>query len=57
VIFRRPSFVGQRYTLTIRLFRRGADIAALGAFHHEDAQGAADDSRASVYLRFDGRWA
>lgn len=55
VIFRRPSFVGQRYVLTIRVFRRGADIVALGAFH-QDADGAgADDSRASVYLRFDGR--
>ncbi len=57
VIFRRPSFVGQRYALTIRLFRRDAEIVALGAFHGSDDAGIADDSRAAVYLRFEGRLA
>jgi hypothetical protein len=56
VIFRRPSFVGQRYALTIRLFRRDAEIVALGAFHGAD-DGVADDNRAAVYLRFEGRLA
>jgi len=57
VIFRRPSFVGQRYALTIRLFRRDGDIVGLGALHQDDGGTGADDSRASVYLRFDGRLA
>jgi len=57
VIFRRPSFVGQRYALTIRLFRRDAEIVALGAFHGADDASIADDSRAAVYLRFEGRLA
>ncbi len=58
VIFRRPSFVGQRYALNIRVFRRDADIVGLGAFHQADgAEDGNDDSRASVYLRFDGRLA
>ena len=55
VIFRRPSFVGQHYVLRIRLFRRDADIAALGAFHGAEAGPTEDDNRAAVYLRFDGR--
>jgi hypothetical protein len=55
VIFRRPSFVGQRYSLSLRLFRRGAEIVALGAFHGEEAAPVEDDSRASVFLRFEGR--
>ena len=53
VIFRRPSFIGQRYDLKIRLFRREAEVIALGAFHSDDA-GAAKDHRASVFMRFDG---
>lgn len=57
VIFRRPSFVGQRYALRLRLFRRDAEIMALGAFHGTDDGASSDDSRASVYLRFDGRLA
>ncbi|HXP73613.1 MAG TPA: hypothetical protein VN823_05655 [Stellaceae bacterium] len=57
VIFRRPSFVGQRYALRLRLFRRDAEIVALGAFHGADDGGSSDDIRASVYLRFDGRLA
>jgi hypothetical protein len=57
VIFRRPSFVGQRYALGIRLFRRDTDIVALGAFHVGDDAPVAGDSRAAVYLRFEGRLA
>ncbi|HEV3174430.1 MAG TPA: hypothetical protein VGZ72_00490 [Stellaceae bacterium] len=57
VIFRRPSFVGQRYALGIRLFHRDTDIVALGAFHAGDDAPVAGDSRAAVYLRFEGRLA
>lgn len=56
VIFRRPSFVGQRYHLRVRTFRRGETILSLAAFHPE---GQSDDSdeRASVYLRIEGKLA
>jgi hypothetical protein len=57
VIFRRPSFIGQRYTLRLRLFRRGPDTVALGAFHGADGGPIQDDARASVFLRFEGRLA
>jgi hypothetical protein len=53
VIFRRPSFIGQRYDLRIRLFRRDADVVALGTFHSGDAP-PAEDERASVFMRFEG---
>jgi len=56
-IFRRPSFVGQRYRLRIRLFRREAETVALGAFHAAEDGATADDARASVFLRFEGRLA
>ena len=56
-IFRRPSFVGQRYTLRLRLFRRDAETLALGAFHASEDGAIADDARASVFLRFEGRLA
>jgi hypothetical protein len=56
-IFRRPSFIGQRYTLRLRLFRRGPDTVALGAFHGADGGPIQDDARASVFLRFEGRLA
>jgi hypothetical protein len=55
VIFRRPSFVGERYTLRLRLFRREAETVALGAFHAADEGSIEDDTRASVFLRFEGR--
>jgi hypothetical protein len=55
VIFRRPSFVGQRYTLTIRLFRRDPEIVALGTFRGLDDRGDPDEDRARVLLRFEGR--
>jgi hypothetical protein len=55
VIFRRPSFVGQRYILTIRLFRRDLEIVALGAFCGVDERGDPDEGRARVLLRFEGR--
>ena len=57
VVFRRPSFIGQRYLLRIRLFRREAETVALGAFHGADDGAIADDARASVFLRFEGRLA
>jgi hypothetical protein len=56
-IFRRPSFVGQRYRVRIRLFRREAETVALGAFHAAEDRAKPDDSRASVFLRFEGRLA
>jgi hypothetical protein len=55
VIFRRPSFVGQRYVLPIKLFRRDSDIVALGAFQSGNDDPVNDDSRSSVFLRFEGR--
>jgi hypothetical protein len=55
VIFRRPSFIGQRYRLRVRLFRRDADILALGAFHAGEQEPAESDDRAAVFLRFEGR--
>lgn len=54
VIFRRPSFIGQRYRLHIRLFVSGANTVALAAFHGSDGD-INDDSRASVFMRFEGR--
>jgi hypothetical protein len=57
VIFRRPSFIGQRYVLRIRLFRREAETVALGALHAADEGRLDDDARASVFLRFEGRLA
>ena len=53
-IFRRPSFVGQAYRLALRLFRRESEIVALGAFHGGDGAPANDD-RAAVFMRFEGR--
>jgi hypothetical protein len=55
VIFRRPSFVGERYALAIRLFRRDDHIVALGALHRGDDGSINDDKRSSVFLRFEGR--
>jgi hypothetical protein len=54
VIFRRPSFVGERYCLNIRLYRRESEVVTLGAFHNGDAMPAEDD-RAAVFMRFEGR--
>lgn len=55
VIFRRPSFVGQRYVLPIKLFRRDRDIVALGAFQSGNDDSVNDESRSSVFLRFEGQ--
>lgn len=54
VIFRRPSFVGQHYRLRLRVFRRDAETIALGAVHRPD-ESDDDHTRASVFLRFEGR--
>lgn len=54
VIFRKPSFVGERYSLRCSLYRRGDDTLALGAFHKVGPEGI--DERPSVFLRFDGMW-
>jgi hypothetical protein len=56
VIFRRPSFVGQHYRLRVRSFRRDDEILSLAAFHPEGQTGDSDE-RASVFLRFEGRFA
>ena len=55
VIFRRPSFVGQRYRLRVKLFRRDADVVALGAFHGPDESPIGNEKRAAVFLRFEGK--
>jgi hypothetical protein len=54
VIFRRPSFVGERYCLNIRQYHRGSEVITLGAFHSGDGMTAEDD-RASVFMRFEGK--
>jgi hypothetical protein len=54
VIFRRPSFVGERYCLNIRLYHRDSEVITLGAFHSGDGMTAEDD-RASVFMRFEGK--
>jgi hypothetical protein len=53
-IFRRPSFVGQAYRLRISVFRRGAEVVALGSFHSADQGAILEQDRAAVFLRFDG---
>ncbi len=52
VIFRKPSFVGERFTVRCRLFRRADDFIALGSFHKIDPGGARDE-RPSVALRLE----
>ena len=52
VIFRKPSFVGEKFTVRCRLFRRADDIIALGSFHKIDPGGARDE-RPSVALRLE----
>jgi len=56
VIFRRPGFVAQPYRVALRVFQRDRELVALGAFHggaHDLA--IADDGRAAVFIRFEGR--
>ncbi len=55
VIFRRPSFIGERYALGVRVYRRDAEIVALGAFHNRGEDPFGNDGRAAVFLRFEGR--
>ena len=55
-IFRRPGFVGQPYRLALKVFRREKELVALGAFHSGAPDLAtADDDRAAVFMRFEGR--
>jgi hypothetical protein len=54
-IFRRPSFVGQHYRLRVELFRREAEVTALGSFHTAEQGLTMERDRAAVFLRFDGR--
>ena len=54
-IFRRPAFVGQPYRVRVRLFRRDAEVVALGAFRRPDDDASQDDKRAAVFLRFEGK--
>jgi hypothetical protein len=54
-IFRRPSFVGQEYRLRVSLFRREAEVVALGSFHGADQGAILEQDRAAVFLRFEGR--
>ena len=53
-IFRRPSFVGQHYRLRVDLFRRDAEIVALGSFHGAEQGLTMERQRAAVFMRFDG---
>ena len=55
VIFRRPSFIGQRWAFGIRLHRRGDDLVALGALHDAETDPFGEAGRAAVFLRFEGR--
>ena len=52
VIFRKPSFVGERFIVRCRLFRRADEIFALGSFHKVDPEGA-KDKHPSVVLRIE----
>ena len=52
VIFRKPSFVGEMFTVRCRLFRRADEFIALGSFHKMDPGGARDE-RPSVALRLE----
>jgi hypothetical protein len=54
MIFRRPSFVGQRYAFGVRLYRRGDAIVALGALHNAGEVPFTGPERPAVYLRFEG---
>ena len=54
IIFRCPTFIGQPYVFGIRLYRRGDDVAALGAVQRDGEDPLANPSRAAVFLRFDG---
>ena len=40
--------------MNIRLYRRESEVVTLGAFYSGDAMQAEDD-RASVFMRFEGR--
>lgn len=51
-LYRRPSLVGEAYRLRLRLFERGDDVLALGAFHRDGAGGV--DDRPATILRFEG---
>lgn len=53
-LYRRPSLVGERYRLRLRLFERGNEVIALGAFLRDDGEGA--DVRPSTVLRFEGEY-
>ena len=55
MIFRRPSFVGQRYVFGVRLYRRGDAIIGLGAFRASGEDPLTGYRQASVVLRFEGR--
>lgn len=52
VIFRRPSFVGERFSVRCRLFRRADEYIALGSYHKIDSGGTRDE-RPTVLLRFE----
>jgi acyl-CoA thioesterase FadM len=55
IIFRRPSFVGQSYVLSVRLHRHDDDIVVLGALHDAEADPLASAGQAAVFLRFEGQ--
>lgn len=52
VIFRKPSFIGERYSVRCRLFLHADDILALGSFHKIDPDGTRNE-RPSVVLRLE----
>jgi hypothetical protein len=57
MIFRRPYFIGQGYTFSVRLFRRDAEILAIGAFAAAGEDPLEPAARPAVVLRFEGRLA
>ena len=52
VIFRKPNFVGESFSVRCRLFRRADEIIALGSYHKIDPGGTRDE-RPTVLLRFE----
>lgn len=53
VIFRKPSFVGERFVLKCRIFTRGDDVLTLGGFHGLKEDGT-EDAQPSTFIRFEG---
>lgn len=55
VIFRRPSFVGERFRVRCQLFCRQPQTLAIGGFHRVDEAGR-EDATPNAVLRFEGQF-